>query len=72
MTCRRKVNPESIRAARVLIHDISNHQYVGLVDRGLEYYPSTLTRTGNVPVSDVDASGDWIHLALAGRIDQGH
>ena len=58
-----EVNPESIRAARVLIHDISNHQYVGVVDRGLEYYPSTLTRAGNVPVSDVDATGDWIHLA---------
>ena len=58
-----EVNPESIRAARVLIHDISNYQYVGLVDRGLEYYPSTLTRSGNVPVSDVDATGDWIHLA---------
>ena len=24
-----EVNPESIRAARVLLHDISNHQYVG-------------------------------------------
>ena len=58
-----ELNPESIRAARVLIHDISNHQYVGVVDRGLEYYPSVLTRSGNVPVSDVDASGDWIHLA---------
>ena len=58
-----ELNPESIRAARVLIHDISNHQYVGVVDRGLEYYPSVLTRSGNEPVSDVDASGDWIHLA---------
>ena len=58
-----EVNPESIRAARVLIHDISNFQYNGIVDRGLEYYPSTLTSGGNVPVSDVDASGDWIHLA---------
>ena len=58
-----ELNPESIRAARVLIHDISNHQYVGLVDRGLEYYPSVLTLSGNMPVSDVDASGDWIHLA---------
>ena len=58
-----EVNPESIRAARVLIHDISNYQYVGVVDRGLEYYPSTLTMSGNVQVSDVDASGDWIHLA---------
>ena len=45
------------------MHDISNHQYVGVVDRGLEYYPSTLTSGGNVPVSDVDATGDWIHLA---------
>ena len=25
-----ELNPESIRAARVLIHDISNHQYVGV------------------------------------------
>ena len=58
-----ELNPESIRAARVLIHDISNHQYVGVVDRGLEYYPSVLTLSGNAPVSDVDASGDWIHLA---------
>ena len=58
-----ELNPESIRAARVLIHDISNHQYVGVVDRGLEYYPSVLTMSGNVPVSNVDASGDWIHLA---------
>ena len=66
-----EVNPESIRAARVLIHDISNHQYVGLVDRGLEYYPSTLTRSGNVPVSDVDASGDWIHLASLAELIKG-
>ena len=58
-----EMNPESIRAARVLIHDISNHQYVGVVDRGLEYYPSTLTRGNNMPISDVDATGDWIHLA---------
>ena len=58
-----EVNPESIRAARVLIHDISNHQYVGEIDRGLVYYPSTLTRAGNEPVSDTDATGDWIHLA---------
>ena len=58
-----ELNPESIRAARVLIHDISNHQYVGVVDRGLEYYPSVLTLSGDMPVSDVEASGDWIHLA---------
>ena len=66
-----EVNPESIRAARVLIHDISNHQYVGVVDRGLEYYPSILTRSGNVPVSDVDASGDWIHLASLAELIKG-
>ena len=66
-----EVNPESIRAARVLIHDISNYQYVGLVDRGLEYYPSTLTRSGNVPVSDVDATGDWIHLASLAELIKG-
>ena len=66
-----EVNPESIRAARVLIHDISNYQYVGVVDRGLEYYPSTLTRTGNVPVSDVDATGDWIHLATLAEMIKG-
>ena len=66
-----EVNPESIRAARVLIHDISNYQYVGVVDRGLEYYPSTLTRTGNVPVSDVDATGDWIHLASLAELIKG-
>ena len=52
-----ELNPESIRAARVLIHDISNHQYVGMVDRGLEYYPSVLTLNGDVPVSDVGLWG---------------
>ena len=56
----------------MLIRDISNHQYVGGVDRGLEYYPSTLTSGSNVPVSDVDASGDWIHLASLDRNDQGN
>ena len=66
-----EVNPESIRAARVLIHDISNHQYVGVVDRGLEYYPSTLTMSGNVQVSDVDASGDWVHLASLSEMIKG-
>ena len=31
------LNPEAIRAARVLIHDVSNHQYDGSLDRGLAY-----------------------------------
>ena len=66
-----EVNPESIRAARVLLHDISNHQYVGMVDRGLEYYPSTLTIGNNQPVSDVDATGDWIHLASLAEMIKG-
>ena len=66
-----EVNPESIRAARVLLHDISNHQYVGVVDRGLEYYPSTLTIGNNQPVSDVDATGDWIHLASLAEMIKG-
>ena len=66
-----EVNPESIRAARVLLHDISNHQYVGVVDRGLEYYPSTLTIGNNLPVSDVDATGDWIHLASLAEMIKG-
>ena len=66
-----EVNPESIRAARALLHDISNHQYVGVVDRGLEYYPSTLTIGNNQPVSDVDATGDWIHLASLAEMIKG-
>ena len=66
-----EVNPESIRAARVLIHDISNYQYVGVVDRGLEYYPSTLTRSDKDPISDVDATGDWIHLASLSEMIKG-
>ena len=66
-----EVNPESIRAARVLLHDISNHQYVGMVDRGLEYYPSTLTMGNNQPVSDMDATGDWIHLASLAEMIKG-
>ena len=66
-----EVNPESIRAARVLLHDISNHQYVGAVDRGLEYCPSTLTIGNNQPVSDVDATGDWIHLASLAEMIKG-
>ena len=38
------LNPEAVRAARVLIHDVSNHQYVGEFDaqgvgRGLIYHP---------------------------------
>ena len=57
------MNPEAIRAARVLIHDVSNHQYDGSINRGLEYHPSVLNRTGAMPVSEVDAAGDWIHLA---------
>ena len=57
------MNPEAIRAARVLIHDVSNHQYDGSINRGLEYHPSVLNRPGAVPVSEVDAAGDWIHLA---------
>ena len=57
------LNPEAIRAARVLIHDVSNHQYNGEIERGLEYHPSVLTLKGGVPVSTVDATGDWIHLA---------
>ena len=32
------LNPEAVRAARVLIYDISNHQYNGIVNRGLEYH----------------------------------
>ena len=57
------MNPEATRAARVLIHDVSNHQYNGSINRGLEYHPSVLNRPGAVPVSEVDAAGDWIHLA---------
>ena len=57
------LNPEAVRAARVLIYDISNHQYNGSVNRGLEYHPSTLNRSGEEPVSGVDATGDWIQLA---------
>ena len=57
------LNPEAVRAGRVLIHDISNRQYNGDVDRGLEYHPSILNRSGAEPVSGVDATGDWIHLA---------
>ena len=57
------MNPEAIRAARVLIHDVSNHQYNGSINRGLEYHPSVLNRRGAEPVSDVHATGDWIHLA---------
>ena len=38
------MNPEAIRAARVLIHDVSNHQYDGSINRGLEYHPSVLNR----------------------------
>ena len=57
------LNPEAIRAARVLVHDVSNHQYNGETERGLEYHPSVLTLPGGVPVSSVDATGDWIHLA---------
>ena len=57
------MNPEAIRAARVLIYDVSNHQYDGSINRGLEYHPSVLNRTGAMPVSEVDAAGDWIHLA---------
>ena len=54
---------ESIRAARVLLYDISNHQYTGKVERGLQYHPSILHLSGGVPVSKVDATGDWAHLA---------
>ena len=36
------LNPEAIRAARALIHDVSNHQYNGTIERGLEYHPSVL------------------------------
>ena len=50
------LNPEAIRASRVLIHDVSNHQYNGLFERGLEYHPSVLTLTGGVPVSNVNAT----------------
>ena len=57
------LNPEAIRAARVLMHDVSNRQYNGTIERGLEYHPSVLTLTGGVPVSKVDETGDWIHLA---------
>ena len=57
------LNPEAVRAARVLIYDISNHQYNGIVDKGLVYHPSILNRSGAEPVSSVDATGDWIHLA---------
>ena len=37
------LNPEAVRAARVLIHDVSNHQYIGEFDahgvgRGLIYH----------------------------------
>ena len=35
----------------------------GSVNRGLEYHPSVLNRRGAEPVSGVDATGDWIHLA---------
>ena len=57
------MNPEAIRAARVLIHDVSNHQYDGSINRGLEYHPSVLNRRGAEPVSEADAAGDWVHLA---------
>ena len=57
------LNPEAIRAARVLIHDVSNHQYDGSLDRGLVYHPSVLNGSGGEPVSRVNATGDWIHLA---------
>ena len=57
------LNPEAIRAARVLMYDVSNQQYNGSVDRGLVYHPSILNRSGGEPVSGVDAAGDWIHLA---------
>ena len=56
------MNPEAIRAARVLIYDVSNHQYDGSINRGLEYHPSILNRPGGEPVSVVDATGDWIHV----------
>ena len=56
-------NPEAIRAARVLLQDVSNRQYTGEIERGLEYHPSVLTLTGGVPVSKVDATEDWVHLA---------
>ena len=56
------MNPEAIRAARVLIHDVSNHQYDGSINRGLEYHPSVLNRPSGGPISDVDATGEWIHL----------
>ena len=62
------LNPEAIRAARVLMHDVSNHQYNGTT--GLEYHPSVLTLTG-VPVSKVDATGDWIHLAFLVELFKG-
>ena len=57
------LNPESIRGARVLLCDVSNQQYTGKVDRGLKYHPSILHLSGGVPVSKVDATGDWVHLA---------
>ena len=57
------LNPESIRAASVLLCDVSKHQYTGKVERGLEYHPSILNVSGGVPVSNVDATGDWAHLA---------
>ena len=57
------LNSESIRAAMVLLYDVSNHQYTGKVERGLEYHPSILHLSGGVPVSLVDATGDWVHLA---------
>ena len=57
------LNPEAVRAARVLIYDVSNHQYNDTVDRGLLSHSSILNRSGAEPVSGVDATGDWIHLA---------
>ena len=65
------LNPESIRAARVLLYDVSNHQYTGMVERGLEYHPSILHLSGGVPVSKVDATGDWVHLASLVEMIQG-
>ena len=47
----------------MLIYDVSNHQHNGSVNRGLEYHPSILNRSGAEPVSGVDATGDWIHIA---------
>ena len=57
------LNPEAVRAARVLMYDVSNHQYDGSINRGLEYHTTILNRNGVEPVSRVDATGDWIHLA---------